>query len=314
MIKIILAIFITTLLSAAESDKKPLKKFTVASVNGKMITQADIKHEVDRLMPESFYHATVTDAKLAKIEAEALEILIEYTLLYQHAEKQGYRVSDEEIETAKQETIATFKSKEHFLAAVKNYGYTMAEFEEALRVKKLLKKQYDKEIRASFTQDELKDYYEKNMYKFKEPEKLHVWMIYVKNDPTDPKGRQKARTKIEEAEKKIKEGADFGEIAAKYSNAMSRVKGGNMGYLHKGRLEPFVDKVAFTLNPGEMSAIIEEDIGCYLVKVEDKKPARQLAFDDIKADLEKDLVKKTQDQRRSDLLKRLKDEADIKRF
>ncbi|MEN8146982.1 MAG: peptidylprolyl isomerase [Campylobacterota bacterium] len=314
MIKIVLAIFISTLLLAEESGSKQPKKFTLAYVNGKMITQVDIKYEVDRLMPETFYHSTVTDKKLAKVEAEALKNVIDNTLLYQHAKKQGLSVSDEEIEESKQKTIATYRSKEHFQAAVEKYGYSMPAFDEALRVKMLLEKQYDKEIRASFTQDELKDYYEKNKYKFKEPEKLHIWMIYVKNDPTDPKGREKARVKIEEAEKKIKEGADFGDIAAKYSNAMSRIKGGNMGYLHKGRLEPFVDKVAFALKPGEMSAIIEEDIGCYLVKVEDKKPARQLAFDDIKTSLEKDLVKKTQEQRKSDLLKRLKEKADIKWF
>ncbi len=314
MIKIILAIFIATLLSAAESGKKDVKKFTVASVNGEMITQNDIQHEVDRLMPQTFYHSTVTDEKLLKVEAEALENVIENRLLYQHAEKLGLKVPDKEIAADKRKSIASYGSKERFSAALQKAGYTMADFDQALRVKKMLKRQYDKEIKASFTQDELEAYYEKNKFKFKEPEKLHIWMIYVKNDPTDPKGGKKSRAKAEEALKKIREGADFGDIAAKYSNAMSRIKGGDMGFIHKGRLEPFVDEVAFTLKPGEMSTIIEEDIGCYIVKVEGKKPAQQLTFDDIKTKLEKDLVKKTQDSRKSALLKRLTEEADIQRY
>ncbi len=314
MIKIVLAILITAQLWADESSEKSVKKFTLASVNGTLINQVDIKYEVSRLMPETFYHATVTDEKLAKVEAEALENVIDNTLLYQHAKETGLRISDKAFEEAKKKTLSAYPSKAHFEAAVKKYGYSLESFFAALRVKMLLEKQYDKEIRASFTQDELKAYYEKNKYKFKEPEKLHIWMIYVKNDPSDPDGRQKARTKIEEAEKKIKEGADFGDIAAKYSNAMSRIKGGDMGYLHKGRLEPFVDEVAFALQSGEMSAIIEEDVGCYIVKVDGKQPARQLTFDEIKKSLETDLVKKTQKKRKSDLLKRLKEKADIKRF
>jgi len=149
------------------------------------------------------------------------------------------------------------------------------------------------------------------MYKFKVPEKIKASLIYVKNNPTDPKGRSKGKAKAEEALNKIKSGEDFADIAAKYSNAMSRIKGGDMGFLHKGRLHENVEKIAFSMKVGEVSGIIEKDVGFYIIKVTDKTQAKQLPFKKIKKSLEKDLIKKEENKIKKDLLEKLKSKAKI---
>jgi parvulin-like peptidyl-prolyl isomerase len=166
-------------------------------------------------------------------------------------------------------------------------------------------------MKVTKTEEQLKEYYEKNKHKFKEPEKVRVSIVYVKNDPTDPKGKSKAKTKIQEAYKKIKAGEDFGDIAAKYSNAMSRVKGGDMGFLHRGRLNQDVEDEAFRMKEGETSKIIEKDIGFYIVKVTGKKKQNLLTFQQIKKSLEKDLIKKEEKKKKADLLKELRAKAKI---
>ena len=110
---------------------------------------------------------------------------------------------------------------------------------------------------------------------------------------------------IDEAYKKLKEGMDFADVAAQYSTAMSRIKGGDMGYLHRGRLDAAVEDKAFAMDVNSTSDIIEDTIGYFIVKVEDKLKSKQFSFDSIKKGLRSDLKKRYEQERKEALLKKL---------
>ncbi|MCK4737687.1 MAG: hypothetical protein KAT10_03935, partial [Sulfurimonas sp.] len=56
---------------------------------------------------------------------------------------------------------------------------------------------------------------------------------------------------------------------------------------------------------GETSDIIEQDIGYFIVKAEDKKKQNQLSFEVIKKGLKKDLKNKEEGRRKAELLQKL---------
>lgn len=286
-------------------DKTLLPESTVAVVNGIAISVDERDKEVGKLLPKAYFHSTVDDEKLKKLQEQALESLIEKTLLYSYALSKNINITESEVDDVMTNLAARYGSKEALEDAVKRLGFTKATFRDAVKKDEVLKRLYKKEIEVEISDKELQEYYDKNMYKFKEPEKIRVRLIHVRNNPEDPQGREKAKKRIDEAFKKLQEGVDFADVAAKYSTAMSRIKGGDMGYLHRGRLQRDVEDVAFSMDINETSSIIEQDIGYFIVRVEDKLVSKQLLFEKVKEGLAKDLKEKEESRRKSELLERL---------
>ncbi len=284
----------------------------VATINNKPITKEMLDREINRLLPKTFYHSTITDEKLKSVTKEALDELIKRELLYQYSQKIGIKVTKKELKEHENKIIKSFSSKKEFKEALKNINLTEKEFKEALKKDIALEKLYQQEIKVTYSEDDLKEYYEKNRYKFKAPEKIRVRQIFIKVDPTKKDSKEKSKKLIQEIQKKLKKGESFADLAYKYSDDMSRIKGGDMGFVHKGRIDSRIEKIAFELDINETSDIIELDVGYYLVKVEGKKPSIQLKFEDVKKSLKQELIQKNENRKKESLLNKLKKEADIK--
>eukprot|EP00240_Pyramimonas_obovata_P013173 CAMPEP_0118929944 /NCGR_PEP_ID=MMETSP1169-20130426/6794_1 /TAXON_ID=36882 /ORGANISM="Pyramimonas obovata, Strain CCMP722" /LENGTH=234 /DNA_ID=CAMNT_0006872221 /DNA_START=187 /DNA_END=891 /DNA_ORIENTATION=- len=69
----------------------------------------------------------------------------------------------------------------------------------------------------------------------------------------------------------ITEGADFGEMAEKYSNCPSGKKGGLIGWISPGRTDPAFDAAAFSAEVGSMLKC-QTRHGHHLLKVLDERP------------------------------------------
>jgi len=309
---ILLLSALATLLFGTPTDNNATKKDSVVAViNGYEVTKGELDRQVGLLMPRSFFHSTVTPEKLKEVEKEAMKELEKKHLLLQYAREKGYTIPDSIVEREEKKIKEAFGSKENFEAGLKRANLTYETFKKELRNDLLMQKLYDKEIRSDLTEKDLKEYYEKNRYKFKRPEKIKVRIIYVRNDPTDPKGREKALKRAKEALEKIKGGEDFADVASKYSNAMSRIKGGDMGFVHKGMLDEPIEKVAYSLKKGEVSDIVETAKGFYIVKLEDISPAVQLSFDEIKDRLKKELKAKNENRNLERILEKMRKNAEI---
>jgi peptidyl-prolyl cis-trans isomerase C len=139
-------------------------------------------------------------------------------------------------------------------------------------VEKTLGRVYRKRIQTgTVSQKELMDYYNKNIEKFRAPEQIKGRRILVE---TKEEG--------EEILKLVKAGVDFDKIARERSKDSAAEKGGEFGWLARGRMIPAVDQVAFALDKGEVSAIIETQLGYYIIKVEDKRSPGELPFSEVR--------------------------------
>ncbi len=310
-ISIVIALLLISNLYAKE--EVVYSDVSVAKVNGEDITRADVERAIDVLAPRTYFHANITIEKREKLVDEALDNVIERKLLSQHATKLGIKASDAEIKEYVANVANKLGDKKNFIEALKKANMDYDTFENEIKIDIQMKKLYEKEIKKTYTEAEIKEYYEKNKFKFQEPEKVKVRVIYARNDPTNPDGKNRALKKIKEAQLKIKEGAKFADIASKYSDAMSRVKGGEVGYTHKGMLDPAIDKVAFTLKPGEISEIIEDAKGFYIVNVEEKIIPKPITYEETKGKLKKRMISKIEKQRKKELLEKLLKDAKIEK-
>lgn len=99
-------------------------------------------------------------------------------------------------------------------------------------------------------------------------------------DSTNNADTLKALAKILEVEKQIKNGADFGEMALKYSqDPGSANKKGDLGSFSRGRMVKEFDEVAFKLNVNEVSAPVKSPFGYHLIKVTGIEPLPSLEME-----------------------------------
>jgi parvulin-like peptidyl-prolyl isomerase len=94
----------------------------------------------------------------------------------------------------------------------------------------------------------------------------------------------------------IKGGASFQEMASVYSQGSQQKQGGDWGWVERSVLRKELADVALTLKPGQASDVIDTPEACYLMLVEQTRPAHVRPLTEIRGDIEKTL--RTQEQSR----------------
>ncbi len=126
--------------------------------------------------------------------------------------------------------------------------------------------------------------YSQNMDNFRTPERVHVRHILMKTlDKSDAEKKQ-LLSKAQDVLKQVNSGADFGELAKKYSDDAAD-KGGDIGWVVHGQTVPEFEKAAFALKPKENSGIVTTTYGYHIIQVLEREPARVKPFEEAKASL-----------------------------
>jgi parvulin-like peptidyl-prolyl isomerase len=129
------------------------------------------------------------------------------------------------------------------------------------------------------TPAEVRDYYDSHLELFTEPEKLRLSVILLKVDPGAPdEDWKKAWDEALKISDQIKGGADFAEMARKHSRDKTARNGGDMGYLHRGRVPVAIQDGVDKFKVGEVSAPYKGLEGISVFRLEDRIPADRKAF------------------------------------
>jgi parvulin-like peptidyl-prolyl isomerase len=124
--------------------------------------------------------------------------------------------------------------------------------------------------------------------------------------------RNQALKRAEALKKKITEGADFGEVAAKESDDVeSASRGGDLGFILKGWMPAEFENAAFALPVGEVSEPIETKFGYHLIRVQEKKAKESLLLEKVKDDIVKFLGSIESQTELQNFIKKLRGAATI---
>ena len=147
--------------------------------------------------------------------------------------------------------------------------------------KEILAQQFVKKIideKSQPSEEDMKKYYSDHKDQFVIPDGVYIQHILVKK-------QEDAQAILE----KLKGGASFEEIAKKKSIARSWKNDGRLGWLYKGRMDPELEKVAFTLEKEKLSDVIKTKEGYEIIKVLNKSDKREITFDEAKANIKYEL-------------------------
>lgn len=85
----------------------------------------------------------------------------------------------------------------------------------------------------------------------------------------------KVQAKAEGVLEEVKKGADFAELAKKYSEDGTAEQGGDLDWFGKGSMVQQFEDVAFSLKPGEVSSeLVQTEYGYHIIKAEDKRTTK----------------------------------------
>jgi len=155
-------------------------------------------------------------------------------------------------------------------------------------------------IKAAETEDQLKARYQTFAKDQAGREEVHAQHILVKTE-------DEAKSVIAELDK----GADFGELAKKYSTDPSASSGGDLGYFgHDDMVKAFTD-AAFALPKGQYSKTpVKTEFGWHVIKVEDRRAGKPPSFEEAREQLSRDLAHEIIDAK----LQNLRGAAKIEEF
>lgn len=149
----------------------------------------------------------------------------------------------------------------------------------------------------------------KGISDYREAKASHI-LIKVSPDASDQE-KADAKTKMQAILKEARGEADFAELAKKHSQRPSASQGGDLGYFTRGQMVKPFEEAAFGLQPGQISEIVETRFGYHIILVQDKKPKRQLKFEEVSGEIEKALEDEQFDIALQKWLKPLREKATI---
>lgn len=249
----------------------------VAVVNGEIICLSELKKWCSFYLRESGRFAPETDMeeRMRMIEGKVLDQLINQKLLDQEAKRLKIEVSKKEIDRAIEDVQKRNAfSRQEFLRVLKKEGLTMDIYREqiASEIKKMRLIEYEIGTKVKISDEEIKDYYLKNMAKPEIKEGVRIQQIFFALPPqADEEKIEEVRSFAMEIYEKLKRGEDFGKMAQEFSQDTSSQAGGDLGFFKKGELLPVLEEAAFQLNEGEMSPVIQSQLGFHIIKVLEKR-------------------------------------------
>lgn len=248
----------------------------VAMVNGTPILQRDVQIRLSELLPSAPFHGTLPEEKLRGLRRAALDDLILDELICEEAARAGVAPDAHVTETEVAAIRSRFGSDREFDAALASNGLTRRSFRNYVERSVLVKQSRRAHVPADPTDADVRAYYAANASKFVRPEQVHLLELLVAIDPAGGRpAEQKAEARARGLLRRLRQGEDFASLAWAESEDAYRVKSGDLGWVHRGRLDPDLEAAVFAAPTGALRTARSLS-GIHVFKVIAREPARQL--------------------------------------
>lgn len=304
--KILLIILALSLIFTSFSFAEVVNEI-VAVVNDEVITKQDLdKFFLPlKLQLKSRYSGKELEENLKKAKDNLLNKMVQDKLLLEEAKKNNLTVSEERVERKLGSIRQNFPTNEEFKKYLERSGMKVSDLKERYRQQFLIDKLVSKKIKSDITvnPNELLQYYKKNKNKFKRPKRVKVRQIFI------PKEVKNASEEINNIKKLLNERASFKQVAKEHSKGANAKDGGLLGVREQGELIHEIDKVIFGLKEGEISDVVETDMGYHIFKVEKKYPASAREFKEVRTKMKNILFQKKAKEKFQEYLQKLREDA-----
>jgi peptidyl-prolyl cis-trans isomerase SurA len=248
----------------------------VAVVNEEVITRFDLAEQM-KLATDSLRRQGTPLPPPEVLEKQVLERMISQKAQLQFAKDSGIRIDDALLD----KTVARIASENKLTlpglrAALEKDGVSYDKFREELRKEITIARLREREVDSKIvvTEAEIDAFLQTRKDALGHNDEYNLGHILVRvPEHASPEQIKTRQARAEEALAQLKQGADFGQVAATYSDAPEGLKGGVLGWREASRLPGlFLDAVK-GMRVGDISAILRSPNGFHILKLIDQRGA-----------------------------------------
>ena len=166
---------------------------------------------------------------------------------------------------------------------------------------------------VSVSEEDVKRYYNENEAKYTTPLQVRVRHILIKVPfGSSAEEKKKAGEKAEGILGWLKKGEKFEKLAEAYSEDLdSKTKGGELGYVSRGRMPKAFEDTAFSMRPGQVSEPIETDYGYHIIEVQERKEAKTSPLEEVRESIRKQLTDEMTRKKVDEFIKKVAQVSDL---
>lgn len=260
--------------SAVQAAEVALLDRIIAIVDNDVITHSELEDRVQQIKQQLQKQGTPPPPQEV-LEKQILERLITDRLQLQQAAQTGLRVDDAQLDKTIERIADQNKMNlEEFRAALEADGVNYRKFRDDIRKEILLTRLKEREVdnRVTVTEAEIDNLLTTKSARQEHVDEYNLGHILVRvSEQASPEELQKLRAKAEEAQKKLVDGADFGQVSAAYSDASNAMEGGRLGWKKPTDLPELFEAGVKSLKAGETSAILRSANGFHILKMFERR-------------------------------------------
>ncbi|MBW2056081.1 MAG: peptidyl-prolyl cis-trans isomerase [Deltaproteobacteria bacterium] len=266
----------------------------VAIVNDDIITLSELERFRRSFFPRIPKGGDPLNVRfnLEDARRRALDDLIEEKLIEQEAKRRGIQVSKSRVK----EALESFRRQR---------GLTKSQFEAALRAEGLTYEDIRQEVinglrkttlvnqvvrsKVEVKEEDVRSYYQTHINDYRTEESVRITHIRIPLPPNATgEAEASALSKAEEIVGRAEKGEDLASLARTYSQSISGLEEGDLGYFKKGEMIPALEKEAFSLPVGGVGGPIRTPDGVVIIQVTDRKEAKPIPLAEIRKRVEED--------------------------
>ncbi|MGA2053129.1 MAG: peptidylprolyl isomerase [Opitutales bacterium] len=298
-----------------------------AVVNDKIITLDQVRKQVDPLVQRIYAEASTdypddqaaaaqyVHDELAKLFSDILHRMVDNILIIQAFNDSGRTIPKYFMDQEFDDSITNRfgGDREAFLSYLKQSNMSEREYRQQLQ-DDIIVDYMRSQLRGPSTgisPDRIVKYYNDHKQQFAQEAAVKVRQITLK-----PTGDYSADVLMQEAQDIVKQarapGADFADLARKYSQDEFQSAGGEADWIPKGQYQSAIENVIFSLKPGQVSDPVAAGGNVYIFFCEDKRDAGIQPLNKVSYEIEDELAAEDARQAEEKWLTKLRKNAYIK--
>ncbi len=298
--------------------KKMIVERVVAVVNNAIILDSELHARMIPMMAEAEEIADLKERerRLAKIQSQALDDMVNEELIVQAAEAAKIDIDATEVQAALDEIKSQNKLDDAGLAKVlAAQGFTMANYRSDLRRQLLRLRAVNQLVapKVTITDEDIRARYDQMQRRSDSVASVKLSHILVKL-PTNPTEQQvsQAKDRAAQAIARVKAGEDFAKVADDMSDDTgTKATGGELGWFQRGSLNAEWEPVVFSMDKGDVRGPVTGPQGLEVFQVTEVKKSEIKAYAEMKEQLQRELKRRELDKQTQTWLEDLRKKAYI---
>jgi peptidyl-prolyl cis-trans isomerase SurA len=269
----------------------------VARVNEEIITLTDLKKELSMLrssLRQENQSPELLEQTFQKQKPNVLKTMIHNKMLVQKAEEFGIPDSVEpDVGRILEEMRAEsgIPNMEVLDQVLRRQGSSLEDYRVSLKQRLVIDALLQQSVYSKLTllTPEIEAYYQENIDRYTEKAEVELKEILFLREGAD---EAQLRKKAQETLAQLQAGASFEDLAKRFSDGPTASQGGGIGSFKQGSMAAPIEQVAFQLEEGAVSGIIETEYGLQIIKVVSQVNAREKSLEEVRSEISMQLYQR----------------------